>query len=96
MGISRSYAFPLPFVGHPLIFFQSNVLVGADGRARVAGLGVASISSTVPEVDIDTFFHGAAPELVDPRRFRLANARATTASDVYAFGVLAYEVSRVM
>ena len=48
----------------------------------------------MPGVDIDRFFHGAAPELVDPQRFRLTDTGATTASDVYAFGVLAWEVSR--
>jgi hypothetical protein len=76
------------------MFFQTNILVDADGRARVAGLGVASISYTVPVVDVDRFFHGAAPELVDPQRFGSTNTGATTASDVYAFGVVAWEVGR--
>ena len=74
--------------------FQTNILINADGHVRVAGFGAASISSPVLRVDVDRFFHGAAPELVDPQRFRMTSAGATMATDVYAFGVLAWEVSR--
>ena len=42
---------------------------------------------------MDTFFHGAAPELVNPQRFGLIDTGTTKASDMYAFGVLAWEVS---
>jgi hypothetical protein len=78
---------------HALTFVQTNMLVGADGHIRVAGFGAASSPSAVSRVDVDSFFHGAAPELIEPQRFRLINTVATTASDVYAFGVLAFEVS---
>ena len=44
-------------------------------------------------VEIDRSFHGAAPELVDNERFGSTDTRATTASDIYALGVLAWEVS---
>ena len=44
-------------------------------------------------MDIDRFFHGAAPELVNPQHFGLTDTGATKASDIYAFGVLAWEVS---
>ena len=44
---------------------------------------------------VDRFFPGAAPELIDPQRFRLTNTGATRASDIYAFGILAWEVSGV-
>ena len=63
-----------------------------DGHARIAGLGAASIPSAIPAVDVDRSFHGAAPELIDPQRWGLADTGATTASDVYAFAVLAWEV----
>jgi hypothetical protein len=59
----------------------------------VGGLGAASIPSTGSHAEVDRFFHGAAPELIEPQRFRLANTGATAATDVYAFGVLAWEVS---
>lgn len=67
--------------------------MGGDGRVRIAGLGTASIPSTASAMDVDRSFHGAAPELIDPQRFRLTDSGATMASDVYAFGVLAWEVS---
>lgn len=44
-------------------------------------------------VDVDRFFHGAAPELADPRRWGARGAGASKASDLFAFGVLAWEVS---
>ena len=54
-----------------------------------------ALLSDSPVVDIDRFFHGAAPELASDREHfdGLTNAGATKASDVYAFGVLAWEVS---
>jgi len=54
---------------------------------------VTLLPSGIPGVDIDRFFYGAAPELVDHERFGLTDTGSTTASDVYAFGVLAWEVS---
>ena len=87
------WTFLFPYFYHALTFVQTNILVDADGHARVLGLGAACIPSAAPWVDVDRFFHGAAPELVDPGRFRSTNTEATTASDVYAFGILAYEVS---
>ena len=82
-----------PHVGHALTFFQTNILVDPNGHARIAGLGVALISSPMPGVDIDRFFHGAAPELVSPQRPSSSNTGATKPSDVYAFAILSLEVS---
>ena len=81
-----------------LTFVQKNILVGLDGRARIAGLGAADVSSFMPGVDIDRFFEvrGAAPELVNPQHFGLKNARVTKESDAHAFGTLAYEVSSIL
>lgn len=81
---------PHPYFGHSLIFVQTNVLVDAHGRARVAGLGTALLPSAA-----DRFFHGAAPELVDPQRLGLNETGTTKASDMYAFGVLAWEVGPI-
>jgi serine/threonine protein kinase len=53
--------------GHALTSIQTDILVDHDGHARVAGLGVALLPSTMPGVDIDRFFHGAAPELIEPQ-----------------------------
>ena len=76
-----------------LILAQTNILVDASGRARVAGLGAAVLPSAMPGVDIDSFFPGAAPELVGPQHLGLVDTGATKDSDMYAFGVLAWEAS---
>ena len=47
----------------------------------------------MPGVDIGRFFHGTAPELVDPQRFGLTDTGTTKESDVHAFWVLAWDVS---
>ena len=83
----------LHLFNHTLTFSQTNILVDARGRAHLGGLGVALLPSDTPGVDIDRSFHGAAPELAGHGRSGLASAEATKASDVYAFGVLAWEVS---
>ena len=85
--------FSPPHFDHALTFVQSNILVDSSRNARVAGLGVASNRSPMPEVEIDRSFYGAAPELVYPQRFGLTDSGATKESDIYAFGVLAWEVS---
>jgi len=88
---------PHPFAHHKLTvkFFQTNVLVDSEGTPRIAGLGSAipefpSVTcSEVPGV----LTRSSAPELMDPGAFGLPSARPTKASDVYAFGVLVYQVS---
>jgi len=80
--------------GHALTFVQTNILVNAGGHIRIAGLGAASVPPTLPSTDVDRVFHGAAPELTVPQRFRFGGTEVTKASDVYAFGVVAWEVSR--
>lgn len=72
---------------------QTNVLIDLRGHAHLGGLGAAFIPPTVPRMDIDRFFHGAAPELASYRPFGSTDTGATKATDVYAFGVLAWEVS---
>jgi len=61
MGTLRLYAPSsiTPYLGQAFTshISQTITLVGASGRARVAGLGVT--------VGINRFFHGAAPELLD-------------------------------
>ena len=84
---------PHSCLGPVLILAQTNILVDASGRARIAGFGAAILPSAMPGVNIDRFFPGAAPELVDPQRFGLTDTGATEDSDMYAFGVLAWEAS---
>lgn len=80
---------------HALISVQSNVLVDVGGHIRIAGFGAASIPSTMRGVDVDRFFHGAAPELIDPQSFGSIYTEITKASDTFAFGAIAWEVSRM-
>lgn len=77
-----------------LTFAQTNVLVDADGRIRIAGFGTASIPSTIPGADVDRVSHGAAPESTDLHCFGFVGTESTKADDIYAFGVVAWEVSR--
>ena len=76
----------------PLKSFQTNVLVDRDGRAHITGLATAFIPSML-DGDVDRSFPGTAPELIDQSwSGGFAGTGATTASDVYAFGILAWEV----
>lgn len=74
--------------------FQANILVNNDGRVYIAGLRTAlDPACTMPAVDAYQSFPGVAPELVNPRRWRFHDAGPTVHSDVFAFAILAWEVS---
>jgi len=69
-------------------------LVDTDGTARIAGLGSAFIighATAQPETIIGGPYRGSAPELMYPEEFGLSYPHNTKASDIYAFGVLAWE-----
>ncbi|KAF9778025.1 kinase-like domain-containing protein [Thelephora terrestris] len=70
----------------------TNVLVDCKGHARLAGFGSASLPSAPPGMDIDRSFHGAAPELIEHQYGGMTESGATKFTDVFAFGVLAWEV----
>ena len=44
----------------------------------------------------DLLTSSSAPELLHPEAFGLSDARSTKPSDVYAFGVLAYQVNHIL
>ena len=69
-------------------------MVDLDGTARIAGLGSALIlghTTARSETGVEWLFRGSAPELMCPEEFGLSYPRNTKASDIYAFGVLAWE-----
>jgi hypothetical protein len=75
-------------------FLQTNVLVGSDGVPRIAGLGSAFIPS-FPVAWLEEpseLTRCSAPELVNPETLGLLKAQTAKESDMYSFGVLAYEV----
>ena len=73
-------------------------MVDRDGAARIAGLGSAFISTqnhgTWSEMDAELLSYGSAPELVRPNT-SASKIQTTKKSDIYAFGLLAWEVSHV-
>lgn len=75
---------------------QMNVLVDSEGTPRIGGLGSASVHRQSSPVAWSDDSHDLtrcnAPELVNPGAFGLPGSQPTKASDIYALGVLAYEV----
>ena len=79
-------------------------MVDDDGVACLGGLGSALVPSLAflvpsfpadwPDVASEKWFPGTAPELVDPGAFGLTQAHTTKTTDIFAFGMLAWEVSQ--
>jgi hypothetical protein len=80
--------------------FQKNVLVDSNDVARLGGLGssfAVSLPASWSDVESDSrFFSGIAPELIDPHAFGFADARAAKAKVMFAFCMLAWEVSLII
>ena len=80
--------------------FQTNIRIDNQGTARIAGFASATLqlepNITLEDVDGSDEFDASrwcSPEILHPSGFGLTKAKATKASDMYAFGMLAYEVS---
>ena len=86
---------PLPTLGHALTFVQTNILVDASGCIRLAGLGAVYFPSPASGVDVDRTSYPAAPKLIDPQCFGSVGTESAMADDIHAFGIIAWEVSRV-
>jgi len=79
---------------------QTNILIDRDFHPRLTDYGLIAIisdpntvdpgSTTSPSVGTVRYM---APELLNPSGFGLKNSDPTKKSDVYAFGVVTYQVN---
>ncbi|KAF9778335.1 kinase-like domain-containing protein [Thelephora terrestris] len=70
-----------------------NILIDNDGNARLAGFDMATVAArqqTLPYAN--GWIPWMSPELMDPRSFGLLDKHPTVKSDVYALGMVIYEV----
>jgi serine/threonine protein kinase len=81
-------------------FTQTNILIDSDFHPRLTDYGLITIISDPNTVDpgsttspSDGTVRYMAPELLNPTGFGLKNSNPTKKSDVYAFGVVTYQVS---
>ena len=72
---------------------QTNIRIDDKGTARIAGFASATLSNiTLEDVGEPVETRWCSPELLHPGAFGLTRAKPTKSSDIYAFGMLAYEV----
>ena len=86
------------FCAHHMFTFaplQVNVLVDIDGTPCI-GSSTAMPSLADWLKDLHGLTPSSAPELMNPGAFRPPKSRPTNASDIYAFGVLGYQVKRAL
>lgn len=91
---------PFPINALCSLCLQINIRIDEKGSARIAGFSSATIllERDIALEDIDESVESnvsrwCSPEILHPGSFGLTKARATKASDIYAFGMLVYEVS---
>ncbi|KAK7029781.1 kinase-like domain-containing protein [Favolaschia claudopus] len=74
----------------------ANILIQGNGAACLADFGLSNFSdvTTSPSTNRGGSVYWMAPELLDPDQFESHFVR-TTATDVYAFGCVCFEVSFV-
>ena len=96
-GNIRMVCHPLSFTSCHRVFIlpKRNILVDKDGVACLGGLSsafVPSLHGGWSDVTTERWFCGIAPELINPGAFGFPHARTTKATDVFAFGMLVWEV----
>lgn len=78
--------------------FQSNILITNEtpARACLADFGLSTLNPST-QANITTITSGGtpsymAPELLSPKKFGFTSAQPTKPADIYAFGMVIYEV----
>ncbi|KAF9789442.1 kinase-like domain-containing protein [Thelephora terrestris] len=73
-----------------------NILIDDDGNARLAGFNLVTVASRRSAMaappDADGWIPWMSPELLYPEKFGLTETRPTVKSDIYALGMVVYEV----
>jgi serine/threonine protein kinase len=92
-GVRFYYMLPLLLLYHE----QANILINDDNQACLADFVVTTIfSDMTPSHTMNVFGGGTlrwmAPELLIPNNFGLEKCVPSKESDIYAFGMVIYEV----
>lgn len=81
------------------LYLQANIHIDDQGVARIAEFASATmiLESDIAFEDIDESVESnvsrySSPEIINPGCFESTKTIVTKASDMYAFGMLAYEV----
>ena len=78
-------------------YFQNNILIDGQEVARIAEFASATM---IPDIALEgigesvgaSVSRWCSPEILHPGTLGLTKVKFTRASDIYAFGMLAYEV----
>ena len=94
----RHQPFPLAVADK---FAQTNILIDRDFHPRLTDYGLVAIITDPNIVDpvstvspSDDTFRYMAPELLNPAGFGLEDSISTKKSDIYAFGIVTYQVRK--
>jgi serine/threonine protein kinase len=98
MGISKGYVHHYQYCSAISKDSQHNILITNETRPRacLADFGLSTLTPSAPDAMSTTTSGGTplymAPELFDPTRFGEKSSRPTQPADMYALGMVMYEV----
>ena len=75
--------------------FKANILIDRDGNARLTGFNLVTVAaehSTIAAPLVEGVIPWTSPELLYPDKFGLKSNQPTEKSDLYALGMVVYEV----
>ena len=83
-----------------LPLLQTNIRIDSQGTTRIAGFASATLAlepnfalEDIDEAVESNVSRWCSPEILHPGGFDSAKAKTPKARDIYAFGMVAYEVS---